>query len=249
MIYDAQPTDMKSVVLANVGVPLADPRYEIFAQRVAAGSSYKAAYEVAFPNAELSAASSARHNASRLAAHVDVQARVRGLTRAAAEGAMPAIRERIAALLDIASADPGELCRVVIESCGDCWPAGPDGDEALAAAIDAAVAANGSMPDPSEPRPSCTRCGGRGVRRVVLTPTDELSGSGRRLYKGARQKSDGSIEVQMHDALAATRLLAELSGWLVNQNLNLNANAAVQPTTPASVQDVLDAYKSMRSAP
>lgn len=221
------------------GTPLQNPRHEQFAQLVAAGSSYKGAYETVFPDARY-----LRNASSRLAAQLDVQARVRELTRAAAEGAMPAIRERIAALLDIASADPGELCRVVHDVCGECWT-----DEALATAYDDAAATNGPAPDPSRPRPSCERCGGRGVRHVELTPTDELSGPARRLFKGARQKTDGSIEVQMHDALAATRLLAELSGWLVNQNLNLNANAAL-PAAPAaaSVQDVLAAYKSMRSS-
>lgn len=223
---------------AIAGLPLADPKHERFAQAVAAGCSYKDAYAAAY-----AVTPSARHNASRLAADINIKTRVQQLTRAAAEGAMPAIRERIAALLDIASADPSELFRVVIDVCGECWT-----DDALATAYDDAAATNAPTPDPSQPRPSCERCGGRGVRHVALTPTDELSQAGRRLFKSARQKADGSIEVTTHDQLAATRLLAELSGWLVNQNLNINASAP-SGAAPAAVSatDVLSKWRAFRS--
>lgn len=240
MISDITPTDYGSASRRNpVGTPLADPRYERFAQAVAAGLSYKSAYEAAFPNPT----HSARHHASRLAADSSVKARVSQLTAAAAEGAMPAIRERIAALLTLSQADPSELFRLDIECCNDCWS-----DDALATAWDAAAATNSPMPDPSQPRPSCERCGGRGVRHVVLTPPDELSASGRQLLKAVRQKSDGSIEYVVHDQLAATRLLAELSGWLVNQNLNLNANVP-SGAAPAAVSatDVLSKWRAFRS--
>lgn len=48
------------------------------------------------------------------------------------------------------------------------------------------------------------------MRRVVLTQTEELSATGRRLLKSVRQKADGSIEVHVHDQpnqLTATRRL------------------------------------------
>lgn len=167
---------------------------------------------------------------------------MRALQLAAAKDATRDVRAYLQRLADIASANPGEIARVVIESCRDCWPV-----EAQAAALDAAAAENAPMPDLTQPRPSCERCGGQGVRRVELRPTDELSGSARALLKSARQKADGSIEVHMHDQLAATRLLAELSGWLVTQNANLNLNATVpDAAAPVSADDALKAFHALR---
>jgi hypothetical protein len=233
MFTDITPTDERSVVLVNVGVPLENAKHELFAQRVAAGASYKDAYEAAFPNPT----QSARHHASRLAHDITIRARVQQLTRATAERATHSIAERLQTLVDIASADPGELARVVDVVCGHCWT-----DEAVAAVLDA-----GMLPDTTAPRPDCRK---GPHKRVELTPTSELSGQARRLLKGARQKADGSIEVTTHDQLAATRLLAELSGWLVQQNANLNFNAnAAMPASPApvSTQDVLDAFHALRT--
>src|ERR1700679_3300819 len=117
MPIDIKLSDTRSDALTSVGAPLENPRHELFAQRVAAGSSYKDAYEAAFPKPTLSA----RHHASRLAALPEVRARVQRLTRAAAEAVSHSIQERLQQLADIASADPGELARVVIYPCGDCW--------------------------------------------------------------------------------------------------------------------------------
>jgi hypothetical protein len=232
MFLDAIPSDSKSVVLANVGVPLENPKHELFAQRVAAGASYKDSYEAAFHNPT----QSVRHNASRLAHDITIRARIQQLTRATAERATHSIAERLQTLADIASADPGELARVVDVTCPQCWT-----DEAIALVLDA-----GMLPDTTSPRPDCRR---GPHKRVELTPTSELSGQARRLLKGARQKADGSIEVTTHDQLAATRLLAELSGWLVTQNANLNFNANAAPPAspaPASVEDVLSAFHALR---
>ena len=228
----------------DAGKPLQNPRYELFAVRVAAGSSYKDAYSEAFPNPT----TSARHNASRLARDISVRARIQALTRAAAASTQHLIVERLQQLADIASADPSELARVVISPCKFCWPTGPTGDMVLAAALDDAAAANAPMPDTNQPRGSCDLCGGHGVQRVELTPTDELSGQARRLMKSCRQKADGSVEVTTHDALAAMRLHAELSGWLVTQNanLNINANAPLATPAPVSADDVLSAFHALR---
>ena len=232
MIHNVVPTDTRSVVLANT--PLPNPRHEHFAQLVAAGESYKAAYLTAFPGS----GPIVRNNASRLASDPRVQDRVRALQLAAAKDATRDVRAYLQRLADIASANPGEIARVVIESCRV---------DAQAAALDAAAAENAPMPDLTQPRPSCERCGGLGVRRVELRPTDELSGSARALLKSARQKADGSIEVHMHDQLAATRLLAELSGWLVTQNANLNLNATVpDAAAPVSADDALKAFHALR---
>ncbi len=235
----ALPTDGGSVVSATE--PLPNARHEQFAQAVAAGESYKAAYLSAFKNGT----TLVRNSASALAARPEVQARVRAIQLAAARANQADVRTYLQRLASIASADPGELARVVTEPCvgaNGCWST-----EAVAAVLDAAAATNAAMPDLTQPRPSCERCGGQGVRRVEIRATDELSASGRALMKAIRMKSDGSIEIAVHDQLAATRLLAELSGWIVSQNANLNLNATV-PNAPAPVspEDALKAFHALR---
>ena len=229
------------LIAADASAPLPNAAQEKFAQLVAAGNSYKASYLAAYPNA----GTVVRHSASHLAAQPHVQDRVRAIQLAAARANQADVRAYLQRLAAIASADPGELARVVTEPCigaNGCWS-----DDAIAAALDAAGQANAPAPDLTQPRPSCERCGGQGVRRVELTPTSELSGQARALMKSIKMKSDGSIEVAVHDQIAATRLLAELSGWIVSQNANLNLNATVPDApAPVSADDALKAFHALR---
>jgi hypothetical protein len=220
------------VPAASVGTPLQDPKHETFAQHVAAGHSYLRSYLEASgtDNREV-----ARRYGHKLAHEPTIRARIQQLTRAGAERAVHSIAERIQTLADIASTDPSELVRIETVVCAHCWT-----EDSIAAVLDA-----GTLPDTTAPRPDCRK---GPHRRVTLTATEELSAAGRRLFKGARQKADGSIEVMMHDQLAATRLLAELSGWIIqnNQNLNINANAPLATPAPVSADDVLSAFHALR---
>jgi hypothetical protein len=216
------------------GRPLPNPAHEVFAQRLAAGYSFTAAYRDAGYQGTRDAVKS---NSSRLAADPDVQNRIRELCRAAAASATFDVQARMHALLDIAESDASEICRIVVDPCPACWTA-----EAIAAAMDAA-AAGAPMPDTEAPRADCRR---GPHHRVELTPTEQLSGRARRLFKSVKQKPSGEIEVVLHDQLAASAQLAELAGWKVDRSLNLNANTELPSLHPATPESVLAVFHSLR---
>ncbi len=167
-------------------------------------------------------------NASRLRGRQDVQERIAELTAIAADRALVKPTELLRELYEIAClADPAELSRVVIDPCPVCWP-----DEAIATAIDAAAAAGTPMPDTEAPRVDCAHCRGRGSSRVVITPTHELRGPARRLYQSARQRADGSIEVNVIDQAAMRIELHKLLGMHVSRSVSTNLNVNVDPSKP-----------------
>jgi phage terminase small subunit len=209
-----------------VGSTLSD-KHERFCQALMAnGGNLHEAYRTVYGQAI--AHSTVSVNATRLRARRDVQARMAELTAAAAERALVKPVELIQELREIVNADPMELAHVVSDTCPSCWP-----DAALGAALDAALADGSEHPDFDAPEPSCKACRGRGVQRVVITPTHELRGPAKRLFKGVRQKSDGSIEVLMHDQDAMRVELHRLLGMHVSRTENLNLNVAVDSSKPS----------------
>ena len=217
--------------------------HEAFAQALMSmGGNLSDAYRSVYPNAGSREAVWA--SASRLRARQDVQERLRELQALTAERALVKPEALLRELYEIAVlADPAELSRIVTEPCAACWP-----DEQLALAIDQAAQAEGDWPDAESPRAGCSICRGRGVQRVIHTPTHELRGPARRLYQGARQKGDGSIELSTIDQAAMRVELHSLLGMRVSRseskNLNLNATIAAPPAV--SVDDVLSAYHELR---
>ena len=147
-------------------------------------------------------------------------------------------------LHELATADPGEVSRVVTEACSECWT-----DDLMAAAIDAAAAPGAILADFDEPRADCARCRGRGSQRVVITPTHELRGAARRLYQGARQKADGSIEVRTINQLDARKELHALLGLHVSrtESKNLNINATLPAPADLSAEALLELWKESRN--
>lgn len=222
-------------------LPLVPPtklsdRHELFVQELMRGASLMDAYRAVYPKCVSREA--VRINAMRLRARSDVQERMAELTRIAAQAAVIDRGVLMAQLYELATAPADELVSVVTEACPLCWPT-----EALAAAID-----RGEMPDPDSPNKGCAACKGRGVKRLHIADTHELSAAARRLFAGAEYKPDGSIKVHIADQIAARRELHELLGMKVSrsESRNLNINATVAAPTVASVDDVLAAYHAHR---
>lgn len=213
--------------------PLSD-KHERFVQALMrnGGNAYYAYREV-YPNAGSLQAVMA--NASRLRARQDVAERIEVLTRLAAERAVIDRKTLLQQLYALTQADPASLSSVVTEPCRDCW----DDPTAAAAALD-----RGELPNIEAPRSDCPTCRGRGVQRVRIADTHTLSGPARLLYQGARQKSDGSIEIDRVDQLAARRELHELLGMKVSrsESKNLNVNIAASAPADLSAEDILAAY-------
>jgi len=226
----------------TVGTPLDNERHERFCHALIAGEPLGDAYQLAgFRSGSRGAA---WNNASRLRAQPTVQARLRELTTQAAAAVVIDRATLLYELHELATADPSELSRVVIDPCPACWS-----DEALGAAMDRWIAGQGEAPDTDNPQPGCKSCRSRGVSRVVHTATEELSGAARRLYAGAKTKSDGSVEVAIVDQLSARRELHDLLGLRVNrsESKNLNLTATVDAkATDVSADALLDLWKDSR---
>ena len=98
----------------------------------------------------------------------------------------------------------------------------------------------------SAPREDCTTCHGYGAQRLVITPTDQLSSAARRLIKGVKQKSDGSIEVQLHDAIAASDQLNRMQSVYVEKSLSISATVNMPALKDMTTEAALDFLESIR---
>jgi phage terminase small subunit len=232
-----------NAVSATVGTPLENERHERFVLALLAGEPLGDAYVLA--GYRVGSRAAAWNHGCRLRAQPAVQARLRELTAQAAAAVVIDRVTLLAELHEIATADPSELSRVVIDPCPACWP-----DEALGAAADRWLTGQGEPPDTTAPEPRCKSCRGRGVSRVVHTATENLSGSARRLYAGAKTKSDGSVEVAIVDQLAARKELHELLGMRIqrseSKNLHLTATVDAKATTDVSADNLLALWKDTR---
>lgn len=215
-------------------------KHELFCLELMAHGNVGDAYMAVYPNAGSRKAAWA--HGCRLRARGDIQARLAELKAAAAAHALIEPAVLLQELYEIATCDPADVCRVEILPCASCWP-----DDALGAAMDRWIAGNGDPPDSSAPQSDCKACRGRGVPHVAITPTDALRGPARRLYQGAKVKSDGSVEVHLADQLAARKELHMLLGMAVHksESRNLNLHATV-PAPAVTVEDALAAWKAGR---
>ena len=101
--------------------------------------------------------------------------------------------------VDIATADPAELVRPRRGCCPWCW-----GD---------------SSSDPARaPNPDCTNCKGEGVLDIYIADINEISPKARKLYAGAKVKSDGSIEIKFRDQDRALENVAKHLGMFLEHN-------------------------------
>ena len=227
-------------------LPALRPKAETFAQRYVAHGNAARAYRESYDVSPSMKPATVRQRGYELAHEPAVAARIRELYDQAAQGTTISARARMVRLQEITEADPGEVVRVVAESCRHChgvfhqyqWTDELAFAMELAKAIDDNAQFPGELQKPlptdaggygfdphREPHESCPQCHGYGVQRVVVTPTDKLSPSARRLMKGVRAKPDGTIEVQMHDAIAASDQLNRMQGAYVDRSVSVTVNA------------------------
>jgi phage terminase small subunit len=149
--------------------------------------------------------------------------------RAAAIAAGVTTAAVVSELYDIATADPTEHCRTVIDSCRWChgiehrYSYTPGEyrralDKALSEGKPAPEMEGGLSFDPrEEPHPECPECAGRGVVTVIHTPSRKVSRATRRLLASVKQSKDGSVEIKMHDQMKALELLGRACGTFTDR--------------------------------
>ena len=175
-----------------------------------------------------------------------------------------------------ATADPSELVETKVECCRHCWGIEHRYQwnehefkfacEAYEAEREEAEASGRQFrkkpPDESggfgwkpgrKPHPECPMCDGRGLERVVIKPTDELSPQAKMLLAGYKQGKHG-IEVLMHDQSKALEMVARHLGMLqpdnptavINNTIN---NANVQQNTIKKITRRIVDPKAMDEGP
>ncbi len=211
--------------------PLDFPKHEEYAQRVVALGNQSQAYRDVFKPADMSSRS-VWVEACRMAGRLDVGRRIDYLRAQILERSQVSLVNMIHDLHDIATAEPGELMRMVVVNCKHChgidfkyqWT--PDEFAAACETVEkgnALVKPEARLPLPTceggldfdahgQPHPMCPHCLGIGRREVWVADTANLSHKASKLYKGVKVKSDGSIEILMHDPLAARDQLHKLLG-------------------------------------
>jgi hypothetical protein len=171
--------------------------------------------------------------ACRMAGRIDVSMRIDWLRAQSLERSQISVMSLMRDLYEIATADPAELTRMLVVNCRHChgerfgyqWV---DVDEFTAACAEherkwqgAKLEARPPMPTcdggfahdtHADPHAMCPHCLGLGRREVLVADTTNLSAKGRKLFKGVKLKSDGSIEILMHDQIAARDQLHKLAG-------------------------------------
>lgn len=244
-------------------------KLENFAQAVVRLGTATAAYVEAFDPEREHCHTTHWERGCRLNARPDVSKRVQELRAAALRDSQTDVASLIADLKLLISADPNELSRSVITNCRHChgvdhlyqWI---DADEYVAK-CDEVQADNDLRREQSktgrtkdtplptcdggfgytvrrDPAPMCPACMGAGTLHVIIADTTKLSPAGLKLYKGIRVKGDGSVEVLMHDQVAARDQLHRLLGAYKD---TLAVNAPPAPQVGKSAGDVHRAYLTM----
>ena len=232
--------------------PALTRRQENYARCCAAGMSYSEAFRQAGLLA--TTPGSMARQIRELNRIPKVRARIDELRAKADQETVSTIAERMAWLRLVVQGDPEELSKIVTYPCPMCWT-----EETIATEYSAHFAANpfnpdddetrAPLPDVTKPRGACHSCRGEGQLRVVLTPTDELSPAARALFKGAKQKESGEIEIYMHDKIAAADMLNKMQSSYVTRSLNINANVAVHAAKDISTEEAAKLFDAFGGGP
>lgn len=222
---------MKDQMIA--GVPLSE-RLQRFAGHFVETRNPHEAYRVSFVVDKQMTREWIAREAQRLLNRPEVMLQVQELRDEAAAATLMSARELIQDYADIANADPNEIVSVVSDSCRFCH--GIDhkfqwrDEREFAAACSDAIKAKMNPPNDAggygfdahgDPALDCPSCFGRGAQHVILHDTRKLSKQARKLYKSAKQKADGSIEVMLHDQAAARDSLAKLFGLFGKEGIDV----------------------------
>ena len=204
--------------------PLPVASQEEFAQAVVRLNNQSAAYREVFGPTTM-APRDVWAAASRTANIYAVSCRIDWLRAQALERSQISVQSLMRDLYDIATADASELTRMIVTACRNCHGDGFEyqwiSPDEFAAACEAAAAAKKPLPGCEggfsfeahrEPHPACPHCYGVGIRTPWVADTTTLTDKARKLFKGIKVKADGSIEILMHDQLAARDQLHKLAG-------------------------------------
>lgn len=219
---------------ANTADSPCTPKQELFARVLAETGNAAAAYRKTYAVGDRTLPTTVWAAASRIAALPQVRARVRHYNELATLETIVSVREALQWQLDIATADPNEIVRVVQRCCRYChgvnfryqWK---DEDEYTAEAAKACEDPDATMPSDVggygysgalEPNPICPHCYGVGLEQTIVSDTTKLTGKARKLYAGAKQDRFGAIEVKLHDQKAAWEMVCRMLGAF-NDKLDL----------------------------
>jgi phage terminase small subunit len=167
--------------------------------------------------------------ASALLGSPNIQTAIRLKLAAASDAADVSAELIISEIYQVAMADPRDLMRVETDSCRHCYgisgqrewtPAEYERDlrKNLKEGLPAPEMAGGLAFDPRRPPvESCRECFGRGVERVVITPSKKLSKGASKLLSSMRQTKDG-IEIKTHDKMAALVALGRVRGIFLDRS-------------------------------
>lgn len=200
-------------------------KQERFARAWAETGNKAAAYRIAYNVAERTTPNTVWVNASRLAALPKVQARHKEFTDQLALEDIMSARALFRWVVDIATADPNEIVRVIARNCRYCRGAGHNyqwksSDEFLDACV---IALDNKTTPPNdsggygfngalEPVPECSHCFGIGLEQTIIADTTKLTGKARKLYAGAEQDRFGCIKVKLHDQKAYVEMACRMAG-------------------------------------
>lgn len=165
-----------------------------------------------------------------------IQANIRRRRAAAADAAQVDAALVLSELYLVATADPRELVSIETDCCRYCW--GINGLRMWTQGeYKSALVKNtrDGLPPPDfeggfgfdprkDPNPECLECVGRGVAHVTITPSAKLSRSATRLLSSIRQTKDGSIEIKMHEKMAALLALGKITGVIRDRTELTGAN-------------------------
>lgn len=237
---------------------------EMFAALIAEGIvSRTAAYRQAFPHAARWKDSAVSPRASRLASSGKIQARVSEILRAAAAANEVTQADALRGYLNILRADPRKLIGYHRDNCRYCHGIGHR-YQFTAAEMEAARAQHAAdrRDDQSlgefdtkggdgfdctaRPNPDCPECRGEGVGRVVIGDTREFGEPERALYAGVKI-GKGTIEVLMHDKMAALNQLARHVGFFELDN-EVKVSGEIVPAELEAIYSRRMASAAQRSA-
>lgn len=154
--------------------------------------------------------------------------------------------------MDVATADPRELCHTRIGCCRYCW--GIDNkrewmEHEYATALNDALLNNFLPPafegglgfSPTrEPNAECPKCKGEGIPRSWIADSRNLSPKAARLFAGIKQTKDG-IEIKMRDQDKARDNIAKYLGMLVDRKeLSGPGGGPIELSATARPQEMSD---------
>jgi phage terminase small subunit len=230
-------------------------KQEAFARALAETGNAAAAYRMTYSVRERTLPQSVWAQASKLACMPQVRARVRQFQDDALLETILTVQQAFQYCVDVATADPNDIVRVVHRCCRYChghdygyqWK---DDLEYIAACAKACEEKDALMPSDSggygfngalEPNPICPHCYGVGHEQTIVADTTKLEGKARRLYAGAKQDRFGAIEVKLHDQKAymemACRMLGAFNDKLDLRTPEQRAAAEAKTKLPANVTE------------